>query len=101
MDADTPWSDPRQRHLSPSSAPILGDRSKTIVASPYPVWQGDLSAVDLKILDPGAANADGCWTYEGEMVVRIHALWMMMVAVADRGLRMREARLRLRVEGMD
>jgi len=72
-----------------------------IVAPPHPVRRGDLSAADLEILDPGAADADGRRTYEGEMAVRIHGLWTVMAEVADRGLRMREARLRLRAEGTD
>jgi len=71
------------------------------VALPHPARWADLSAADLEILKPGAADADGRWTYEGEMVVRIHGLWTVMAEVADRGLRLREARLRLRAEGMD
>jgi len=70
------------------------------IALPHPAQWADLSAADLEILYPGAADSDGRWTYEGKLVVRIYGLWTMMAEVADRSLCLREARLRLHAEGM-
>lgn len=69
-------------------------------ALPSPDQWPDLAPGEVEILDPAAADAEGRWQADADLVLRIRGLWTISADLLSDGLRLSEATLRLQKDGM-
>jgi hypothetical protein len=66
---------------------------------PLQSWP-DLTEADVEILSPGDADADGRWSANVPLVLRLHGQWILSAEPSHDGLLLKQAALRPRPWGM-